>query len=147
MARPPLVKRMWIVLRSMAVGAVATAVDLALMALLVSAMGLPARVASAPALTLGIAAQFVGNKLFAFEDRSRAWLRQGGQFLAVELLGFAANLLLYDLVMAHFELPYLLVRLATTSLVYFGICLPLWSRIFRAGQDEPPDSATSEGTA
>ena len=117
----------------MAVGSVATIVDLATLSVLVSGLGLNARVSSAPALALGIAAQFVGNKLFAFGDRSRAWMRQGLQFLAVEALGFVANLAIFDLVMAHTRLPYLPVRLCTTNLVYFGICLPLWSRIFRPG--------------
>ncbi|MFO0571565.1 MAG: GtrA family protein [Polyangiaceae bacterium] len=50
-------------------------------------------------------AQFVGNKLFAFEDRSKDWMRQGVQFLAVESLGFVANLVLYDLAVTHFQLP------------------------------------------
>jgi putative flippase GtrA len=115
----------------MAVGSIATIMDLGTLALLVSGLHLSARLASAPALVLGIAAQFVGNKLFAFGDRSRAWMRQGAQFLAVEALGFVANLVIFDVVMAHTRLPYLAVRLCTTNLVYFGICLPLWSRIFR----------------
>ena len=130
MAQPTKRQRLWLVLRSMAVGSVATIGDLALLAMLVTGLGMHARVASAPALALGIVAQFVGNKLFAFQDHSRAWVRQGALFLAVEALGFGANLALYDFIMAHSSLPYLPVRLATTSLVYFGICLPLWSRIF-----------------
>jgi putative flippase GtrA len=137
-------QRVRVIVRSMAVGTIATVVDLGILAVLVSAIGLSARVASAPALAIGVAAQFVGNKLFAFEDRSRAWVRQGVQFLGVEALGFAANLVLYDLVIAHTALPYLPVRLATTSLVYFGICLPLWSLIFRARPAEA-GSAPSQG--
>jgi len=122
-----------LVARSMGVGAVATAVDLTTLWLLVSVKGLSPRLASAPALGLGIGTQFVGNKLVAFRDRSPAWVRQGMQFLAVELCGLAANLWLYDLAVAHIRAPYLLLRLGTTNLVYFGLCLPLWSRIF-AGQ-------------
>ena len=124
-------RRLALVARSMAVGFLATIIDLGTLALLVSGLGVHPRVASVPALSLGIVAQFVGNKLFAFGDRSRAWVRQGLQFLAVEALGFAANLVLYDLVIANTSLPYLPVRLGTTNVVYFGICLPLWSRIFR----------------
>ncbi len=134
-------QKLFITLRSMLVGGLATGIDLAVLALLVSVIGITPRIASAPALALGIVAQFVGNKLFAFADHSRKWLRQGAQFLAVEALGFVANLVLYDLVMAHAELPYLPVRLATTNLVYFGICLPLWSLIFK-----PSASTSTQGS-
>jgi putative flippase GtrA len=123
-------RRLALVARSMAVGSIATVIDLGTLGLLVSGLGLSPRVASAPALVLGIVAQFVGNKLFAFGDRSRAWVRQGLQFLMVEALGFVANLVLFDLVVTHTHWPYLPVRLCTTNVVYFGICLPLWSRIF-----------------
>jgi putative flippase GtrA len=126
-----------IVFRSAGVGLLATATDLVALAVLVSGFHLSPRVASLPALALGIGVQFVGNKLFAFEDRSKAWMRQGMQFLAVESLGFVANLVLYDLAVTHFRLPYLALRLLTTNIVYFAICLPLWSRIFRPAQEEP----------
>ena len=129
MARTP---RQWIAIavRSAGVGAIATAIDLAALALLVSGFGLDPRVASIPALSLGIVAQFFGNKLFAFEDKSKAWARQGALFLGVEALGFIANLALFHLMVTYTPLPYLLVRVLTTAVVYFGICLPLWSRIF-----------------
>jgi putative flippase GtrA len=122
--------------RSAGVGVLATATDLGVLAFLVSALGVSPRAASVPALVLGISVQFVGNKLFAFNDRSREWVRQGAQFLGVEALGFVANLVLYDLVIAHTHLPYLAVRVLTTSFVYFCICLPLWTRIFRPRMEE-----------
>jgi len=120
-----------IVLRSAGVGILATVVDLAALAILVSGFGVSPHVASMPALALGIAIQFVGNKLFAFADPSRAWVKQGAQFLGVEALGFVANIVLFDLALRLTHLPYLPLRLVTTNLVYFAICLPLWSRIFR----------------
>jgi putative flippase GtrA len=123
-------------LRSAGVGVLATATDLGALAFFVSVLGVSPRAASIPALALGIGVQFVGNKLFAFGDRSRDWLRQGAQFLGVEALGFAANLILYDLAITHTRLPYLLVRVLTTSVVYFCVCLPLWSRIFRPRMEE-----------
>ena len=145
MAQRPFRARLFVILRSMAVGLIATAVDLAVLALAVSVMGWSPRVASPPALALGIAAQFIGNKWFAFGDRSRAWVRQGALFLAVEAVAFGANLALYDLVMAHSDLPYLPVRLATTSVVYFGLCLPLWSLIFKrrggANPEQPAEAS------
>ncbi len=125
--------RLAVLVRSMGVGVFATATDLGVLALLVSGLGLSPRAASLPALVLGIVVQFLGNKLVAFEDRRPEWLRQGAQFMAVEALGFVANLVLFDRAMALTHLPYLAVRLATTLLVYFAICLPLWTRIFRTG--------------
>lgn len=122
-----------VLVRSMGVGVFATATDLGVLALLVSGLGWSPRAASLPALLLGIGVQFLGNKLVAFDDRRPEWLRQGAQFLAVEALGFVANLFLFDRAMALTHLPYLPVRLATTSFVYFAICLPLWTRIFRTG--------------
>ncbi len=121
--------------RSLSVGALATAVDLALLQGLVLA-GAPVRAASVAALSSGVAVQFFGNKLFAFRDRSRAWARQGGLFLGVEALGFAANLALFDVAVRALPLPIVVVRLLSTNVVYFALCLPLWSLIFRHRQEE-----------
>jgi len=128
---PTFLQGVLVVVRSAGVGIVATATDLVALAILVSGFGIDPRVASVPALALGVAIQFVGNKLFAFADPSRAWVRQGVQFLGVEAVGFVANLVLFDLALTLTHLPYLPLRLVTTNLVYFAICLPLWSRIFR----------------
>lgn len=136
MAPRRLLHRLAVLVRSLGVGVLATATDLGVLALLVSGFGLAPRVASVPALVLGIAIQFFGNKLLAFDDRRPQWLRQGAQFMAVEALGFVLNLVLFDRVMALTRLPYLPVRLATTSLVYFCVCLPLWSLIFKPSRQE-----------
>lgn len=122
-------------LRSAGVGVLATATDLAALTALVMLADLSPRAASLPALAFGVAFQFVGNKIFAFRDRSPAWARQGALFLGVESLGFACNLVLFDLAQAHVRVPYLLLRLFTTSLVYFGVCLPLWSLVFRRHEE------------
>jgi putative flippase GtrA len=114
----------------MGVGAVATLTDLCVLTLLASGLHLGPRAASLPALASGVVVQFVGNKLFAFEDRSTRWAGQAALFLAVETLGFAANFALFDVAVRALPLPYVVVRLVTTNLVYFGVCLPLWSRIF-----------------
>jgi putative flippase GtrA len=121
-----------VLLRSAAVGLLATAADLVALSVLVAGLGVSPRLASVPALVIGISVQFVGNKWFAFGDRSPRWAEQGLLFLAVEALGMATNLLLYDIAVTHTPLPYLAARIASTSIVYFGVCLPLWSRIFRA---------------
>jgi hypothetical protein len=59
-------------------------------------------------------------------------VRQGAQFVAVEALGLGLNLMLFDFAVTHTPLPYLAARMLSTSIVYFAVCLPLWSRIFRA---------------
>jgi putative flippase GtrA len=119
--------------KSAAVGGVATLTDLGVLSLLVYALGLSPRLASPVSLALGIALQFVGNKLFAFEDRRRAWGRQAALFLSVEALGFAANVALFDLALRASPLPLLVTRMLCQSVVYFGLCLPGWSLIFKAG--------------
>lgn len=119
-----------VVLRSAGVGAGATLVDLLTLTVLVSGFGVSASLASAPALLLGLGTQFIGTKRFAFRDRSRAWLRQGLAFTAVEAVSLAANLALFELALRLTPVPYLLARLACTSLVYFAISLPLWTRVF-----------------
>jgi putative flippase GtrA len=128
-----LAQRFAVVLRSLGVGVLATGLDLVVLALLVAGSGVTPRAASVPALACGVAAQFFGNKLLAFDDRSAAWVRQGALFLSVEAIGLVANAILYDVAVGTLQLPWLPARLLTTTLVYFGICLPLWSRIFRAG--------------
>jgi putative flippase GtrA len=128
---PTHLQGLWVVVRSAAVGLLATATDLVVLAVLVSGLGVSPRIASVPALVLGISVQFIGNKWFAFGDRSRDWMRQGAQFIGVESLGFVANLVQFDLAVTLTKLPYLPLRLITTNVVYFCLCLPLWSLIFR----------------
>jgi putative flippase GtrA len=79
---------------------------------------------------LGAVVQFVGTKQFAFRDRSPDWARQGLQFAGVEMLGFAANAVLFDVLVTHTHTPYLAARCLGSFLVYVAICVPLWTRIF-----------------
>lgn len=96
----------------------------------VEAAGLAPRAAAPVALATGVVVQFVGNKLYAFRDRSSAWLSQAAKFLAVEAAGYAANVLLFAWLSRFVPVPYALLRVGIGSLVYFAICLPLWSKIF-----------------
>jgi putative flippase GtrA len=123
-------------LRSGAVGIAATLVDLATLTLLVELVGLPPAWANVPGLVAGVAVQFFGNKLFAFRDRSRAYLRQGTLFLLVEVGSFALNALAFHGLAVLLSVPYLLARLLATAAVYFGFSYPLWRRIFTPGRAE-----------
>lgn len=118
------------VLRSVAVGVAATLTDLALLTVLVEALGVSARAANAPGLILGTAVQFAGNKWLAFRDPSPRWALQGFWFALVSGAAFALNLAAFDRLVAlgaHFAVA----RLVGSAAVYFAFCLPLWSRIFR----------------
>src|SRR5262245_62116206 len=128
----PLMRSMRSFLRSMGVGAVATLADLAALTLLVELCGLPPAFANVPALVFGLAIQFFGNKLFAFEDRSRALMKQGLQFAAVETGTLALNAIGFHLLVTLTPIPYLAARLLGQSLVYVGFSYPLWARIFRS---------------
>jgi putative flippase GtrA len=122
------------ILKSAAVGGIATAVDLLVLALFVEVFGIDVRLASIPALALGVVFQFLGNKLFAFEDRStdlRALAKQGALFAAVEAGALFLNALLFHLAMTANVVPYLIARVLVQALVYFAFSLPLWSRIFQ----------------
>jgi putative flippase GtrA len=116
----------------MGVGVLATGLDVALLSTLVYGAKLDARLASPIALAAGVALQFVGNKLVAFRDRSPRWAGQAARFLAVEAAGFMANLALFDVAVRALPVPVPILRLATTAVVYFTVCLPLWARIFQA---------------
>lgn len=120
--------------RSAVVGLVATGLDFLVLITLVSGFGVPPRSASLPALSLGIAAQFIGNKWLAFRDPARAWLRQAACFLGIEALGLACNALCFDRLLVVSHLPYVVCRVLSTSIVYFGVCLPLWSRLFSSAK-------------
>lgn len=116
--------------RSAVVGVAATLFDFGALSLLVSVFGVPARLASLPALALGIVVQFMGNKWLAFRDASPGWGRQASLFLAVEGVGLLANGIVFDRLLVWTHLPYLVCRILSSSLVYFAFCLPLWARIF-----------------
>ena len=119
------------VVRGASVGLVATLVDLALLALLYDVAHLPLRVASPAALLAGVACQFVGSRAVTFRARRARWLASAPGFAAVELLSFALNVALTELAARALHLPPTVVRVPVTSLVYFGVSLPLWSRVFR----------------
>ncbi|NUP07276.1 MAG: GtrA family protein [Polyangiaceae bacterium] len=137
--------RLRTVIKSLGVGVFSSLIDFTVLAVLVSGAGVGARVASPFALVAGLSFQFVGNKVFAFEDKRPRWGRQAAMFLAVEALAFVANLALFDVAVRAVPLPYLVVRALCQSAVYFGLCLPLWSRIFDKNGLSTSNDATNAG--
>lgn len=118
--------------RSAGVGALATVADLLALVFLVR-LGLSPIEASVPALAVGVAVQFVGSKFFTFASRARGAhaALEGVLFLAVEAAAFALNAVVFAWGVRHTSVPFALVRLVGTSIVYFAFSLPLWSFTFR----------------
>jgi putative flippase GtrA len=131
------------------VGLVATLVDAFLLFLLVEALHMAPRVAVYPALIFGCILQFLGSKHVSFAKHSKGSknlrtraleLRaQVFWFALVEVLSLAANAALFSL-LVFCHIPYLLCRIAGGAIVYFGVSLPLWRRIFAQ-----PKSRTDRG--
>ena len=118
--------------RSAVVGILATIVDLAMLTVLVECVGLSPAWANVPALVAGLAVQFFGNKLFAFGDRSRAYVKQGSQFVLVELGALVLSGLTFHLAVTMLSVPYALARMVCGGLVYVSYSYPLWRLIFKA---------------
>jgi putative flippase GtrA len=118
-------------MRSSAVGVFATLSDVTTLLLLVYVGGLREDLANIPSLIPGLLVMFFGNKYFAFEDRSRQVLRQGGRFLFVEAWAFALNAMLFHLLVREAAVPFLAARLMGTAVVYLAFSFPLWTFIFR----------------
>jgi len=119
--------------KSAIVGIVATVADLAMIALLVHGLGLTPAIANVPALTLGLAIQFVGNKFWAFKDgatQPSTLARQGSAFLAAEAVAFLLNAGLFHVFAVLLGVPALIARVIASALVYFGFSYRLWALIF-----------------
>lgn len=121
--------------RSAATGGLATAADLAVIALAVGVLGAPARAANLPALFVGAAVQFLGNRYFAFRAAAGSVRRQVALFAATEAVALGLNALLYDLVARSFALGTggaVIARAITSNLVFVAWSYPVWRRVFRA---------------
>lgn len=118
--------------RSALVGLLATVADLGVLWLLIEGAGAAPGLANVPGLIAGLLLQFVGNKYFAFADRSPLTPSQVGRFAAVEAVTFALNLAAFHLLAVCLGLPFVVSRLAGEGLVYVGYSSPRWRRIFAA---------------
>lgn len=127
--------------RSAAVGLVATAADMALIAILVHGLAVAPAIANVPALSVGLLIQFWGNKRYAFRDTSPTSTRQASAFLAVEVVAFILNAVLFHVLAVGLAMTPLLARALASALVYFAFSYRLWQRIFR------PQNAGSEGAS
>lgn len=126
-------------LRSLLAGGVATIIDLATLAFLVSVLHVAPREASVPALLAGAATQFFTNRHFVFDARAGSVVKQAILFALVEGVALLLNGVLYDHAMCHAAPSlYALVRLVTANVVYIGFSYPLWRVVFRTNRTTGP---------
>ena len=130
-----------VLLRSAAVGIVATGVDIGALFVLIEGLGVPAVWANVPTLLLGMAVQYVGNKYLAFGDTSPDHVRQGGLFLLVGLGTLLLSAVGFHLLVTLTPIPYGLARPLVALVVYLGFSFPLWRLIFKS--DAPPEDAAT----
>jgi putative flippase GtrA len=127
--------------KSTLAGGVATLSDLGVLGLL-GALGVPVRVASIPALLVGGAFNFVGNRSFAFQAKGSLG-RHLSLFMLVEGGTLLLNALIFDVVVRALPLAqshYLLTRLVVSNLVFIAFSYPLWQRVFAQPQTLPRHS-------
>jgi putative flippase GtrA len=121
-------------LKSTAAGSFATLADLAVLTLL-CALGIPARVASIPALLAGGVVNFVGNRNYAFSARGANDLHKHlSLFALVELFALALNALIFDLAVRGIPAAaahVVIARLIIGNVVFVCFSYPLWRRIFQ----------------
>jgi putative flippase GtrA len=134
-----LIRELFQALRAGAAGIVATAVDLGVLAILVTSFHVNPRVASIPALIFGGLANFIGNRHFAFRAQQGSLVKQASLYTLVEGLGLGYAGVLYDAalrVIPGASHLYWAVRLVTSHIVFLTWSYPLWRRIFATPQVE-----------
>jgi len=134
-----LIRELFQALRAGAAGILATAVDLGVLAVLVSWLHVNPRLASIPALLSGGLANFLGNRHFAFRAREGSLVKQAAAYTLVEALGLAYAGFLYDgalRLVPHAASLYWAVRLVTSHIVFLTWSYPLWRKVFATPQPQ-----------
>lgn len=145
MASYKLVRLVLQTVRAGAAGILATATDLATLALLVSGFGVSPHVANVPALLAGGVANFAGNRWFAFRAHREPLGRQIVGYALVELVALALNGWLFEMalrIFPHATHAYWALRLATSHIVFLCWSYPLWCFVFRQRGGRPALSSS-----
>jgi putative flippase GtrA len=133
--RPPrLLSQFATFARSLITGGAATLVDLAVIAFAVGILETSPKAANLPALFVGAAVQFFGNRHFAFRAASGPLKRQTVLFLATEAVAMTLNAALYHGVATFLPLTKpgaVVARMITTNLVFVLFSYPAWKRVFQ----------------
>jgi putative flippase GtrA len=106
--------------RSLAVGAVATLVDVCVLLCCVRVFGFPNPLGSAVGVTVGSAVAFFGNRNFAFRDAEPEMGPQLVRFVATVSVGLAVHTPLVAVLADMFSVPVVLAKLIA-DLAVFGV--------------------------
>lgn len=118
--------------RSMAIGIVATLVDLLVLFVMIQLWGLPPDWANIPSLLAGSFVQFLGNRYVSFRHAKHGdWIVQMFRFAMAEAASLILNAVIFQVLITYTSWNYLIVRLIGTTAVFLGLSYPLWRMIFR----------------
>lgn len=117
-------------IKSLLVGSLSTVISMLALYVLVAWLKVPPAVANLPTLALGSIIQFLGNRQWVFLGTSGKIHWQALVFILLEVASFTLNGALFKLCVVTLGLHYLLSRLITTSVVFWGFSFPLWKRLF-----------------
>ncbi|MFT5353811.1 MAG: putative flippase GtrA [Polyangiales bacterium] len=113
------------------VGGLATLVDLGLLLVLVELLGLSPEAANVPALLGGAVVQFVGCRELVFRGGDKRSVRSTlAPFALVEAGTLLLNAFLFVALVKLLPVPYVLVRVLTTFVVFVGFSFPAWHWVF-----------------
>lgn len=123
-------------LRSLLTGGMATLADVGALAFAVGVLHISPARASVPALLVGAAVQFFGNRHFAFRAAHAPMANQAFLFVVAEAVTMALNAALYQAVTILVPLTLttaVIARVITTNLVFLLWSYPVWKRVFKPG--------------
>jgi len=106
--------------RSLAVGAVATGVDICVLLCCVRWLGFPNPLAAATGVAVGSTVAFLGNRSFAFLDREPEMAPQLTRFVITTGVGMVAHASLVHVLADMFGVPVVLAKLVS-DLAVFGV--------------------------
>jgi putative flippase GtrA len=135
-------------LRAIAVGVVATAVDLLVLFALVQGLGMSPAAANVPALLAGLAVQFLGCRAVVFAGSDRPLVKQALGFVVAEAGTLALNAVTFHLLVTLTRVPYAGARPLGQLVVFVAFSYPAWRRVFRgrSGAAEREEHGQHEAT-
>jgi putative flippase GtrA len=106
--------------RSLAVGAVATLIDVGVLLVCVRLLGFPNPLGAAVGVTVGSTVAFFGNRSFAFQDAEPEMAPQLLRFVATVSVGIVVHASLVHVLADMFLVPVVLAKLIA-DLAVFGV--------------------------
>ena len=107
------------------VGLVATAVDLAGLAILIQGFGWTPQMANVPSMIIPLCIQFFVNRHFVFKSSGNIY-KQAVGYLATELISLGMVAVTFHFAVLFFPQHYAVVRMLCMTTVFLGISYPLF---------------------